>query len=184
MTQTGHLPSSGTLGREVALVVPTMPCREAVGMVFLWPCPRARQCLQMSVSVGVSADMCAVSTCVPVRGCGNFDVAVFRAASGSCGSREYPYAMRVLCVSASVPMGRVGSGVAVSACPPTSACVNKCLSKRNRCNRIIPGAVLSAVQEGQAKAYGSGASAPCCFRLPLLRSIVFRSCCELCCRGC
>ena len=106
-----------------------MPCREAVGMVFLWPCPRARQCLQMSVSVGVSADMCAVSTCVPVRGCGNFDVAVFRAASGSCGSREYPYAMRVLCVSAAVRMGRVGSGVAVSACPPTSACVNKCLSK-------------------------------------------------------
>ena len=36
----------------------------------------------------------------------------------------------------------------------------------------------------QAKSYGSGASAPCCFRLPLLRPIVFRSCCELCCRGC
>ena len=37
--------------------------------------------------------------------------------------------MRVLCASAAVRMGRVGSGMAVSACPPTSACVNKCLSK-------------------------------------------------------
>lgn len=86
-----------------------------------WGCPRiCAQCRRVCLSADVAPDL---SRCV------NFHVAVFQDASGSCGSREYPYAMRVLCASAAVRMGRVGSGVAVSACPSTSACVNKCLSK-------------------------------------------------------
>ena len=143
VTQTGHLPSSGTLGREVALWCPRC-----------LPCPCARKCLQMSVSVGVSADMCAVSTCLPVARMWlqiSVDVWIFmlrcsKTLLGVVVVENIHMPCESCAHSAAVRMGRGGEW---HGCVRMSVHVRVCQqmpkSKENRCNRITPGAVLSAV---------------------------------------
>ena len=151
-----------------------LPC--AVGRVRVrgnvCGCPCPWECLRICAQcprVCLSADVAPVSV----------DVWIFML-------RCSETLLGVVVVEKRIRMGRVGSGVAVSACPPTSACVNKCLSKETDATGPLLElcCLLSRKVKPSQGVRFRHYSAPCCFRLPLLRSIVVRSCCELCCRGC
>ena len=148
VTQTGHLPSSGTLGREVALWCPR--CLEE----RLWA---ASVCAAMSADVRVRGSVRGYVRSVDVSACPRMwlqisvDVWIFmlRCSETLLGVGVVEN-IHMPCESCAHPplSGWAVWGVAWLCPHDMSAHVRVCQQmpiKRNRCNRITPGAVLSAV---------------------------------------